>query len=79
MGGDDAWCAALGPNGRPERFATIGAVGEDLAGIVGKGATTGLAVMDVGRGDGDLLDQRGVGIGADMRLEAVDRWDCACA
>jgi hypothetical protein len=66
MGGDDARRAALGANRRPGRLATTGAVGEDLTGVVGKRVAAGLAVMNVGGGDGDLLDRRGVGISADV-------------
>jgi hypothetical protein len=43
-------------------LSPIGAVGEDLARIVGKSSRTHLAVVDVGWRDRDFLNQRGVGV-----------------
>lgn len=73
-GGDDARRATFGAHRITEMAASVGAVGINLAGIVRQSIGTGLAVVDVGGRDGDLLDQSGIGIGTDMGLEAMNRW-----
>lgn len=60
------------PHGVAEMTASIGAVGKHLAGIVGKRFRTGLAIVDVRRRDGDLLEQSRIGVGIRMRLEAMN-------
>jgi len=44
-----------------------------LARIVRQGTGASLAVVDIGGSDGDLFHQCGIGISADMGLEAVNR------
>ena len=53
-------------------LSPIGAVGKDFARIAGQRLRTRLAVVDIGRRDRDFLNQRGVGVGANLRLEAVN-------
>jgi hypothetical protein len=53
-------------------LSPIGAVGKVLLRIVGKSSRPRSAIIDIGRCDRDFLDQRGVGVGADMRLETVN-------
>ena len=53
-------------------IATVGAVRKHLAGVVGQRVRTGFAIIDIGRGDRHLLDQRCIGIGTDMGLEAMN-------
>jgi len=52
--------------------AAIGAVGQDIAGTVRQSVRIGLAIVDIGRSDRDLLDQGGVGVSAHVSLAAVD-------
>lgn len=52
---------------------SIGAVREHFAEIIRQRRGAGLAVVDVGRRDGDLLHQCGLGVGSDMGLEAMNR------
>nr|WP_255647903.1 hypothetical protein [Ensifer sp. IC4062] len=52
--------------------ASTGAVGINLARIVRQGIRSGLAVIDVGRRNGDLLDKGRIGVGTDMRFEAIE-------
>ena len=40
--------------------------------IVGKSRRPRSAIIDIGWRDRDFLNQRGVGVGADMRLETVN-------
>ena len=70
-GGDDPGYAALRPHGIAKVFAAIGAVGKDLAGIIRQCFRACLAVIDIGGGDRNLLDQRGIGVGTYMGLEAM--------
>ena len=58
---------------RAEDGATVGAVGIELTGCLGQGTAAGSAVMHIAWGQAERLDQGGIGIGADMSLEAVDR------
>jgi hypothetical protein len=51
--------------------AAIGAIGKYLARVIGQRIGTGAAVVDVGRGHRDLLDQSRARIGSNMRLEAM--------
>lgn len=55
-------------------IASVGAVGKHFAGIVGQSIRNGLAVLGVGRRDGDLLDKGRIGVGTDMGFEAMKRW-----
>ena len=71
-GGGNARHAAPGANRAAEMGAAIGAVGKHPFGSV----RTGAPVVDVGRRDRNLLDQGAGRIGADMRLEAMDRMRC---
>lgn len=71
-GGDDPGNAALCQHGITKVIAAIGAVGKHLTGIVGQGIGTCFAVIDIGRCDRHFLDLRGIGIGANMGLEAVN-------
>lgn len=71
-GGDDPGSAALCQHGITKMIAAIGAVGKHLTGIVGQGIGICFAVIDIGRCDRHFLDQRGIGIGANMGLEAVN-------
>lgn len=63
----------LGAHRVAENIAAIGAVGKHLAGIVRQSIWTGLAVINVGGCHRDLLDKSGVGMDADMSLEAMNR------
>lgn len=69
----DAQRASLGAHGRSESLAPISAVGEHLTRLVRQSIGAGLAVIDVGRGDRDFLNQSRVGVGAHMSLEPMDR------
>jgi hypothetical protein len=69
---DNARDAALGTNRIAEVAAPVCTVGEDLTGIVGQRIGACPAIIDVGGGDSDLLDQRCVSIGSDMGLEAAN-------
>ena len=71
-GGDDPCYAALSPDRVTKVIAAVGAVGEHFTGIVGQSIRACPAVIDVGRCDRYLLDQRGIGICSDMRLEAMN-------
>ncbi len=71
-GSDDARRATFGAHRITEMAASTGAVGINLARIVRQGIRTGLAVIDVGRRDGDLLDKGRIGVGTDMRFEAMN-------
>lgn len=53
-------------------IAAAGAISEHLAGIFGQGLRACLAVIDIGGCERDLLDQRRIGIGANVGLEAVN-------
>jgi hypothetical protein len=59
--------------GLTETLAPISAVGEHLARVVRQSIGAGLAVIVIGRGDRDFLDQSRVGVGAQMSLEPMDR------
>jgi hypothetical protein len=52
--------------------AAIGAVGKHLARAVGQRVRASPAIVDIGRGNRNLFDQCGIGIGSDMCLEAVN-------
>ena len=67
-------CAAcrLSHGRRAKMRSPIGAVGEHLPRIVRKSSRTRPAIIDAGRRDRDFLDQRGVGVGADMRFETMN-------
>lgn len=67
-GSNDAWCATLCPHRIAEVISTIGTIGKHLAWIIRQGIGSGLAIVDIGRSDGDLFHQCRIGIGADMRL-----------
>jgi len=71
-GGDDARRPAFGTNSITEVVAAIGTVGKNIAGIIGQRIGASSAVIDISGCDGDLLDQRSVGIGTDMSLETVN-------
>ena len=71
-GSDDTRRAAFRMDGVAKMRAPIGAVGEHLPRIFGKSGRPCLAVVDIGRRDCDFLDQGGVGVSADMRLEAMN-------
>lgn len=71
--GDNLGCTTLGPCGDIEARTTISTIGKDFSRIVWKRLHPAFAVMDVGRRDGNLLYDRNVSVGADVRLEAVDR------
>lgn len=71
--GDDAWRSTLGAQRVAEMIAAIGAVGKHLAKIAGQSIGTGLAVVDIGRCDGDLLNKGRIGVGAQMGFEAMNR------
>ena len=74
MCGHDARRAALGADGCPKGFSAVGAVGENFTGILHESFSACLAVMYVGRGNGDFLHECGFRICADVGLEAVARW-----
>ena len=65
---------ALGADGVVKMTAPIGAVGKDLAGIFRQRIWASFAVVDIGGRDRNFLYQRRIRIGADMGLEAVNRW-----
>ena len=70
---DDARLAAFRMNSVAKMRSPISAVGEHLPRIVGKSRRTRPAIVDAGRRDlGCFLDQRGVGVGADMRFETMN-------
>ena len=71
-GGDNAGNAALCPHGVAKVIAAVGAIGKHLAGIIGSASGACLTVIDISGCDRDFLDQRRIGIGADMGLEAVN-------
>ena len=71
-GCDNAWNAPSRADGIPEVAATIGAVGKHLARAVGQRVRASPAIVDIGRGNRNRFDQCGIGIGSDMRLEAVN-------
>jgi hypothetical protein len=71
-GGDDARCPAFRTDGVSKVTAPVGAVGKDLAGIIGQRIGASPAIIDVGRRDGDFFDKRRVGIGSDMGFEAMN-------
>ena len=71
-GGDDPGNAALCPHGIAKVIAAISAVGKHLTRVFGQCAGTCFPIIDIGRCDRHFLDQRCIGIGADMSLEAVD-------
>ena len=73
-GSNDAWRAALGAHGITKLRSPIGAVGKNLAGIVRQSLRASLAIIDIGRSDRDLFNQRSIGVGAHMGFEAVNRW-----
>lgn len=64
----------LGAHRITEMVASIGAIGKNLAGIVRQRSGAALAFVDIGRRDRDLLNKGRIGIGADMGLEAMNRW-----
>ncbi|MER9657947.1 hypothetical protein NKJ26_31790 [Mesorhizobium sp. M0152] len=57
------WRSTLGTHRVTDMAAAIAAIGKHLAGVVGYSIGTGLAVVDVGGRNGDLLDQGCIGIG----------------
>jgi len=63
-GGDVAWCSTLGAHRVAEMIAATGTVGKHVTRIIGKRISTGLAVIDVGGRDVDLLHKRRIGVGA---------------
>lgn len=69
---DDARPATFGDDGLAKMIAAISTVGINIAWIVWQCIRTSLAVIHVGRCDGDLLDKSRIGICANMRLETVD-------
>lgn len=69
--GDNARYSTLCKNSLTEMASAIGAVRKYLAGITGQCIGACSAVVDVGGCDCNFFDQRCVGIGADMCLEAV--------
>ena len=72
-GRSDAQTAALGLDGLAKSLSPIRAVGEYLAWLVRQGLRSGFAIIHVCGRNCDFLDQSRVGVGADMRLEAIDR------
>ena len=72
-GRSDAQTAALGLDGLAKNLSPIRAVGEYLAWLVRQGLRSGFAIIHVCGRNCDFLDQSRVGVGADMRLEAIDR------
>ena len=71
-GGDDPGYVAFRTDSVTEVIAAIGTVSKHFTGIVGQSIGPCLAVIDVGRCDRHLLDQRGIGICSDVRLEAMN-------
>lgn len=71
-GGDDARYPTFCTNSITGVAAAIGAVGKDLAGIIGQRIGASPAIIDIGGSDCNFFDQRSVGISSDMRLEAVN-------
>ena len=71
-GRSDAQTAALGVDGLAKSLSPIRAVGEYLAWLVRQGLRSGFAIIHVCGRNCDFLDQSRVGVGADMRLEAID-------
>ncbi len=71
-GAYDARRFTPGANRVAEMRTTRGTIGEHLSEIIRQGIRTGTSIIDVGRGDKDLLDQGTDGIGPDVRLEAMD-------
>ena len=69
---DNPWYAPLCKDSVTEMIAAIGAVSKDLAGIVGQCIGTGFAIIDIGRGDRHVLDQRCIGVGTNMGLETMN-------
>jgi len=70
-GGDDPRNAAFRTDSVTEiteMIAAIGAVGKHLTRIVGQGFRACLAVIDIGGCDREFLDQRRIGIGANVGL-----------
>ena len=72
-GPSDAQTAALGLDGLAKSLSPIRAVGEYLAWLVRQGLRSGFAIIHVCGRNCDSLDQSRAGVGADMRLEAIDR------
>jgi hypothetical protein len=64
--------SALDAHRLAEMGAAIGAVGEYLARRVGQRRRPRTAVVDVGWGDDNRLDERRIGVGTDMGLEAMN-------
>ena len=69
---DNARDTSLGTNSFAEIVSTVGAVSKDLTRIIGQRIRASPAVIDIGRGNGNLFDQCGIGISANMGLEAVN-------
>ncbi|MFZ1744148.1 MAG: hypothetical protein WAT93_14955 [Pontixanthobacter sp.] len=70
-GRDDAQDTTLGAEGVTDVVAAIGAVGKDLAGILGKRMGARPDVVDIRGGDCNFYYDEGIGIGSDIGLEAV--------
>ena len=67
-GGDTTRDTTLGADGITEVAAPIGAVCEDLTGVVRQSIGASPAIVYVGRGDRNLFDQCGIGISANNAL-----------
>ena len=63
---DNARDTSLGTNSFAEIVSTVGAVSKDLTRIIGQRIRASPAVIDIGRGNGNLFDQCGIGISANM-------------
>jgi hypothetical protein len=68
---DDPRYATLCKDCVTEMSAAIGAVSKHLAGVVGQRIGTGLAIVDIGRGDRYFLNQRCISVRSNMGLEAM--------
>ena len=65
--------ASFEAHGVSESLAPICAVGKHFGRLVRQSIGAGLAVIDIGRGDRDFLNQSCVGVGAHVSLEPMDR------
>jgi hypothetical protein len=69
---NDFWDPTFGQNGGHEHLAAIATVGESIARIIRQSAMTGMPVVNVAGGHGELLDKSRVGISSDVSLEPVN-------